>query len=107
MKIDPTIQSTGDLQNDRVKDTKGNAPRVQSDARSGATSSASTGDTVQLSSKHGEVQQLSAQVANVPDVRVDRVAPLQAKVSSGAYRPDSQKVADAMLSEQTRRTSKV
>jgi len=106
MKIDPTIQSTGDLQNDRVKDTKGSAARAQSVARSGVASSASTGDTVQLSSKHGEIQQLTAQVANVPDVRVDRVAPLQAKVSSGMYQPDSQKVADAMLSEQTRQASK-
>lgn len=106
MKIDPTIQSIADLQNDRVKDTKGSAARAQSDARSAATSSDTTGDTVQLSSKHGEVQQLSAQVANVPDVRLDRVAPLQAKVSRGTYQPDSQKVADAMLSEQTRQTFK-
>jgi len=107
MKIDPRIQSTGELQNDRVKDTKGSAVRAQSEARSGAANSLSTGDTVQLSSKHSEVQQLTAQVANVPDVRVDRVVPLQAKVNSGDYQPDSQKVADAMLSEQTRQTSKV
>ena len=106
MKIDPTIQSTGGPQNDRVKDTKGSASRVQSDAKTGAASSASTGDTVQLSSKHGEIQQLTTQVANLPEVRVDRVAPLQAKVSSGMYQPDSQKVADAMLSDQTRQTSK-
>jgi flagellar biosynthesis anti-sigma factor FlgM len=106
MKIDPTIQSTGNLQNDRVKDTKGSAVRAQSDARSATASSASTGDTVQLSSQHGEVQQLAAQVANVPEVRMDRVAPLQAKVNSGAYQPESEKVADAMLSEQTRQTFK-
>ncbi len=106
MKIDPTIQSTGDLQNNRVKDTKSSASRAQSDAKSATSASAASGDTVQLSSTHGEVQQLTAQVANVPEVRVDRVAPLQAKVSSGTYQPDSQKVADAMLSEQTRQTSK-
>ncbi len=106
MKIDPRVQSTGELQSDRVKDTKGNAVRSQSGAQSGAASSVAGGDTVQLSGKHGEIQQLSAQVANVPDVRADRVAPLQAKVQSGGYQPDSQKVADAMLAEQTRQTSK-
>ena len=106
MKIDPRVQSTGELQSDRVKDTKGSAVRPQSDAKSAAANSATGGDTVQLSSKHAEIQQLSAQVANVPDVRADRVAPLQAKVQSGGYHPDSQKVADAMLTEQTRQTSK-
>jgi flagellar biosynthesis anti-sigma factor FlgM len=106
MKIDPRVQSTGELQSERVKDTKGNAVRSQSGGQSGAANSVSGGDTVQLSSKHSEIQQLSAQMAHVPDVRVDRVAPLQARVQSGEYKPDSQKVADAMLAEQTRQTSK-
>jgi len=106
MKIDPRIQSPGELQSDRVKDAKGNAARSQSGAQSGAANGVPGGDTVQLSSKHSEIQQLAAQVANVPDVRVDRVAPLQAKVQSGEYEPDSQKVADAMLAEQTRQTPK-
>jgi len=106
MKIDPRIQFTGELQSDQVKDTKGNAVRSQPGAQSGAANSVTGGDTVQLSSKHGEIQQLAAQVADVPDVRVDRVAPLQAKVQSGEYQPDSQKVAAAMLAEQTRQTSK-
>ncbi len=106
MKIDPRVQSTGELQSDRVKDTKGSAVRSQSSAQSGSANTVSGGDTVQLSGKHSEIQQLSAQVANVSDVRADRVAPLQAKVQSGEYQPDSQKVADAMLAEQTRLTSK-
>ncbi|HME58163.1 MAG TPA: flagellar biosynthesis anti-sigma factor FlgM [Terracidiphilus sp.] len=106
MKIDPRVQSSGELQSDRVKDTKGSAVRAQSDAKSEGAKSVPNGDTVQLSSRHSEIQQLSAQAANVPDVRVDRVAPLQAKVRSGGYQPDSQKVADAMLTEQTRQTSK-
>jgi flagellar biosynthesis anti-sigma factor FlgM len=106
MKIDPRIQSTGELQSDRVKDTKGSAVRAPSDARSEGAKDVPGGDTVQLSGKHSEIKQLSAQVANVPDVRTDRVAPLQAKVQSGEYHPDSQKVADAMLTEQTRQTSK-
>jgi len=106
MKIDPRIQATGELQSNQVKDTKASAARAQSGAKSGATNSVPRGDTFQLSSKHGEIQQLAAQVANVPDVRVDRVARLQAKVQSGSYQPDSQKVAEAMLTEQTRQTPK-
>ena len=106
MKIDPRVQATGELQSDRVKDTKASAARAQLDIRSEAAKSASGGDTVQLSSKHSEIQHLSAQVANVPDVRADRVAPLQAKMQSGGYQPNNQKVADAMLAEQTRQTVK-
>lgn len=97
MKIDPTIQSLGDLQNEPVSNAKKGASSA-SDTKS-AAASANSGDTIQISSRHAEVQQLTAQAAQVPDVRADRVAPLKAAVQQDSYKPDSGKIADAMLAD--------
>jgi anti-sigma28 factor (negative regulator of flagellin synthesis) len=35
----------------------------------------------------------------VPEVRADRVSVLQQQVQTGNFRPDSEKVADAMIAE--------
>jgi negative regulator of flagellin synthesis FlgM len=99
MKIDPKVTSNVDLQNEALKNAKGTAPRSTSGPTNEATKSAAQGDTFQLSSRHGEVQSLAAQAANVPEVRTERVAPLKAKVERGGYQPDSGKIADAMLAE--------
>src|SRR5579883_3366221 len=63
-------------------------------------------DTFQPSGRHAELQRLTAQAASVPEVRTEKVAPLQAKVQRGTYKPDSQKVADALISEQSRSSAK-
>jgi flagellar biosynthesis anti-sigma factor FlgM len=98
MKIDPRIQPDSDLQSDSVKGTKKSA--VQTPAgKSGSSSSGVSGDTFQASSTQAEVQKLTSQVASVPDVRTERVAPLKAAVGQKAYQPDSGKIADAMLSQ--------
>src|SRR5947208_2107248 len=67
------------------------------DAMSGAVS---------LSGAHGEVQRLTSAVSQVPDVRTQRIAALQGKVRSGNFQPDSQKIADAVIAEQTARKFK-
>lgn len=97
MKIDPTIQPLGDLQNEPVTNAKKGTSRA-SDTKTTATS-ANSGDTIQISSRHAEVQHLTTQAAQVPDVRADRVAPLKAAVQQNSYKPDSGKIADAMLAD--------
>jgi flagellar biosynthesis anti-sigma factor FlgM len=104
MKIDPRIPSSLELQNDPVKSSRKSGVRNAPEAT--RSSEISAGDTVQLSGRHSEVQQLAALVANLPEVRTERVAPLQAKVQSGSYHPDSAEVADAMIAEHSRRPVK-
>jgi negative regulator of flagellin synthesis FlgM len=105
MKIDPTIQSIGGPQSDAVTDAKNSSTRASA-AKLENAAPASSGDTIQISSRHAEVQQLSAQMANVPEVRAARVAPLKAAVQQGSYQPDGGKIADAMLAEQSSRSAK-
>ena len=65
-----------------------------------ATSSATdAGDTVQLSGTLSQVQQLTAQLAQTPDVRTDLVAALQQQVQQGTYQPSSEQIASAMMAE--------
>jgi flagellar biosynthesis anti-sigma factor FlgM len=101
MKIDPRIQPTGDLPSDPVKNVKKSAVRAP-EGKSGSAA----GDTFQVSRKHAEVQQLTAQLAQVPEVRAERVAPLKAAVERNSYQPDSGKVADAMLAEHAQKSAK-
>jgi len=100
MKIDPRIQNPSDLQSDSVKNTRKSIAQPSATRSDSTTSSAVSGDTFQVSSTQAELQKLSAQMANVPDVRAERVAPLKAAVAQKSYNPDSGKVADAMLAEQ-------
>jgi negative regulator of flagellin synthesis FlgM len=100
MKIDPRVQYTGDTQQpENVKNTRANQTQSPNQARSTEATNVSAEDKVSLSSKHGEVQALTANLANVPEVRTDRVNALQQKVRSGQYQPDNQKVADAIVGE--------
>ena len=106
MKIDPKIPANGDLQSDRVKNTVTSGVPAQSPARTGGAPQPQTEDTFQVSGRHAEVQQLTAQAASLPEVRTEKVAPLQARVQRGTYKPDSQKVADAIIADQARPASK-
>jgi negative regulator of flagellin synthesis FlgM len=101
MKIDPTVpQLSNDPQSDRVTTSSTKAAQAQN-SESASSSSAATGeDTFSLSSTHGEVQTLTANLANVPEVRSQRVAALQQQVNNGSYNPDSSKIADSVISDQ-------
>ncbi len=106
MKIDPRIPAANEAQSERVKNANVSAPKGQPEEKSAGSATVSAGDTFQLSQKHSEVQQLSAQVGQVPDVRQERVRPLRAQVQSGNYKPSSAKVADAVLAEQSQKSAK-
>jgi negative regulator of flagellin synthesis FlgM len=103
MKIDPTIQFPNDPQSDRLTNAPAKSAQTPSSGSSSGASSAAGEDTFNLSSAHGEVQALTANLANVPEVRSQRVAALQQRVQSGNYQPDSGKVADAIIADQTGR----
>lgn len=55
------------------------------------------GDTVTLSAQGREMHALRMRLAEVPDIRADRVAALKAAISAGTYRVSSQAVAESML----------
>jgi flagellar biosynthesis anti-sigma factor FlgM len=101
MKIDPRIQSSNELQSDSVANAKKNAVRAPEGKSESSSSSVVSGDTFQVSSTQATLQQLSAQITNVPDVRAERVAPLKAAVAQNGYSPDSGQIADAMLADQS------
>ncbi|HTQ60233.1 MAG TPA: flagellar biosynthesis anti-sigma factor FlgM [Candidatus Solibacter sp.] len=103
MKIDPTIQFPSDPQSDRVTSGTGKAAQSQGSSSASGVSSPNAEDTFSLSSTHGEIQALTANLVNVPEVRTSRVSALQQRVSTGSYQPDSQKVADAIILDQAGR----
>lgn len=98
MKIDPNIQPTGERPSDAVSGARNGSGRSFA-SKADQSSSANSEDSLQISSRHAEVQQLTAQLANVPEVRPARVGPLKAAVQQNAYQPDSGGIADAMLAE--------
>jgi len=104
MKIDPKVQSTSQLQADALNSAKKAATRPTTPQGEGQA--VTSGDTIQISSKHAEVRQLTDQAAKLPDVRTEKVAPLKASVEQNRYQPDSGKVADAMIAEQSAKAAK-
>jgi len=98
MKIDPNVQATGERGSEAVTGARSGSIR-SSASRAEGSSAANSEDTLQISSRHAEVQQLTAQLANVPEVRASRVGPLKDTVQQNKYQPDSGDIADAMLAE--------
>jgi len=56
-------------------------------------------DETNLSADLQKVQELKAQLANLPDVRPEKVQSLQRAVSNGTYQVDSGKIADAVITD--------
>jgi flagellar biosynthesis anti-sigma factor FlgM len=106
MKIDPKIPANGELQSDRIQNSTGAGVPAQGQAKTAGTTAAQGEDTFKPSGRGAEVQHLAVQAEKVPDVRLEKVAPLQAKVQSGRYHPNSKKVADALIADHSRKTSK-
>ncbi|HTP69350.1 MAG TPA: flagellar biosynthesis anti-sigma factor FlgM [Dongiaceae bacterium] len=104
MKIDPKVQSPGQLQSDALQGAKKAATRPTT--ANAESHSPVSGDTIQISSRHAEVHQMTAQAAELPEVRAEKVAPLKASVAQHAYHPDSGKVADAMIAEHSAKSAK-
>jgi flagellar biosynthesis anti-sigma factor FlgM len=106
MKIDPRLLLSGEAQPAAVKNSRNSGVRFNGSADASGTKPVTGEDTVSISSAHSDLQTLAANLANVPEVRVDRANALQQRVSSGQYKPDSHKVADAMIAEHSRRSSR-
>jgi len=93
MKIDAPLTFPQQTEPQRVG-TAGSAP-----AQNQGGTVALTPDSAQLSMDGGKVQQLKADLAAVPDVRLERVAALQKAITSGSYNVSSQQIAQAMSSD--------
>jgi negative regulator of flagellin synthesis FlgM len=98
MKIDPN-QYLGNLQSDNVQqtNTRGTQPSQSEEARE--SGGVDTDDQFQPSPTLDQIQRLKAQLAQVPDVRSDRVSALSQKIQQGSYKPTNQQIADSMVSE--------
>jgi flagellar biosynthesis anti-sigma factor FlgM len=105
MKIDPRIQLPGDIQPDSVKNSRKASTQATGTSGLSTTNAATSEDTVSISSTHGDVQTLKANFASVPEVRIDRVNALQQKVDTGHYAPSPEKIADAIIADQTSRSA--
>ena len=106
MKIDPRIQFPDDAQSGRVQSTGNGAPQTKASSAASGVSAPSGEDTVKLSSTHAEVHALAARLSNVPEVRAHRVEALQQRVRSGNFKPNAQKVADAVVADHSRQAPK-
>ena len=100
MKIDPRIQIPADSQTEGVGPQRKTTGPVSSSNAAGLAP-ASGEDTFSLSGAHADIQNLTNAIANVPDVRTDRVSALQQRVQAGQYQPDNGRIADALLAEQS------
>jgi flagellar biosynthesis anti-sigma factor FlgM len=54
-------------------------------------------DQAQLSGAHTQVEALTAQAAQLPEIRQERVASLRPAVEAHKYHPDQQKTAGALV----------
>jgi flagellar biosynthesis anti-sigma factor FlgM len=54
-------------------------------------------DRVKLSTRKTEIEKFSNRVADMPDVRSDKVAELKQRISEGTYKVDGAKVAEKMI----------
>ena len=104
MKIDPRTLLPADQQANPVKGSRNAGPA--SSKQASGLKPATGEDTVKISSTHSDLQTLKAGLERVPEVRVAQVSALQQKVNSGEYHPDSQKIADAIISEHARHSGK-
>jgi flagellar biosynthesis anti-sigma factor FlgM len=102
MKIDPTIQPSGNIQPELAKNSRQSGVSSPG-APDSSASTVNSQDTVSISSAHGDVQTLKSSLVNVPEVRTGRVAALQQQVHAGQYQPDSGKLADSIIAEQASR----
>jgi len=98
MRIDPNQIWSGDNQLDGVKTPASSSQPPPSGATPG-NDALDSGDTVELSGALTQMQQLNAQLNQVPEVRSDRVAALQQQVEQGTYQPSNEQIANAMYSE--------
>ena len=94
MRVSDSI-SVPDSQDTTTKISDVNAPKVQNQPASVGFAE----DETDLSAGVEKVQDLKTQLANLPDVRLERVQELQEAVLSGTYEVGAGKIADAMMTD--------
>ena len=72
--------------------------RLDAGAAAGASGGA-RGDRVELSERAKALQVASTEMANLPDIQVDKVSQLKQLVKSGSYWVPGEKIAERMLGE--------
>jgi flagellar biosynthesis anti-sigma factor FlgM len=75
---------------------------VPSNATNGGTGAAASGnalgeDQAQLSGTHAQIQALTAQALQFPEIRQEKVNALRQVVGDGTYQPSPRQVADAVF----------
>lgn len=98
MRIDPS-QFLGSLQSDNVQQANNRGTQPSQAEETGESGGLDTDDQFQPSATLDQIQRLKAQLAQVPDVRSDRVSALSQKIQQGSYKPTNQQIANAMISE--------
>lgn len=98
MRIDPN-QYLGNLQSDNVQQPNTRGSQPSQSQQTSESSGVDADDQFQPSPTLDQIQRLKAQLAQVPEVRSDRVAALSQKVQQGSYKPTNQQIANAMVSE--------
>ena len=81
-------------------------PVAENQTRSAANAATTAGspisgsgeDQAQLSGSHAHVAALAAQVAQLPEVRQEKVQALRQLILGGQYHPGAEKIAGAMVS---------
>jgi negative regulator of flagellin synthesis FlgM len=104
MKVDPNIEAAAKAQSDAVQNARTSRP--EQTKTEGTNTEFSSADTVQVSSKFAEVQQLTSKLQQVPEIRSDRVSALKAKIQQGTYKPDPADVAGALLNDPLNQSNK-
>jgi negative regulator of flagellin synthesis FlgM len=93
MRVDGPFSSPESLPPDQVG-------RSGSTSQSNRSTPASAGqDEAQLSVDNDTIQSLRASLAQVPEVRQERVAALRQAVSQGSYQVSDQQLGDAMAND--------
>lgn len=72
--------------------------RAQNAPARSRQASARTEDQAQLSGAHVQAQALAARVAQLPEVRAEKVQSLREALAHGQYRLDAEKIAGALIS---------
>jgi flagellar biosynthesis anti-sigma factor FlgM len=106
MNIDPKINLNGGAQPEPIENFRANKAQSSGPPQGKGIPSGHSGDTVTLSGVLGTAQSLSTKLAEVPEIRTDRVLAIQQKVQSGQYQIDSRKIADGIIREHARQRSK-
>jgi flagellar biosynthesis anti-sigma factor FlgM len=93
MKVDLNSLTASQIALDRgTKQVSSGSPGTQ----------AATEDRISFHSDSLSVQSLTSQAMNTPSIRQDKVDALSQSVTSGTYKPEASKTADAMIEQEVK-----